>query len=108
MSTRVRGAWTFVPRLTMSPAAMEFLLILSALLSAVTGAFGGARAPEARLHHETQAEAVQAAAPAALAVAPVSDLRAELPAPPPRAVHAALRLFSLAAPIPLYADRLIE
>jgi hypothetical protein len=92
----------------MSRAAMEFLLILSAMLSAVTGAFGGARAPEARLHHETQAEAIQAAAPATLAVAPVSDLRAELPVPPPRAAPSALPLFSLAAAIPLYADRLIE
>lgn len=87
---------------------MEFLLILSAMLSAVTGAFGGVRAPEARLHHETQAEAVQAAAPAALAVAPVILVRAAVPIHRPRAVHFAAPSFRLAASIPLYADRLIE
>ena len=87
---------------------MEFLLILSAMLSAVTGAFGGVRAPEARLHHETQAEAVQAAAPAALAAAPIALVRAAVPTYRPRAAHFAAPSFRLAASIPLYADRLIE
>ncbi|HEY5712920.1 MAG TPA: hypothetical protein VIT38_13585 [Allosphingosinicella sp.] len=87
---------------------MEFLLILSAMLSAVTGAFGGVRAPEARLHHETQAEAVQAVAPAALVAAPIVLVRAAVPVLRPRAAYYAAPAFRLAASIPLYADRLIE
>jgi uncharacterized membrane protein YgdD (TMEM256/DUF423 family) len=87
---------------------MEFLLILSAMLSAITGAFGGVRAPEARLHHETQAESVQAATPAALAAAPVALVRVAVPVVRPRLAYAAAPAFRLAASIPLYADRLIE
>lgn len=84
--------------------AMEFLLILSAMLSAVTGAISGARAPEARLHH---AESVQTVAPvkreAERSVAAVIPMAAPVVA----IVHDALPAFALAA-IPLYADRLIE
>ena len=84
--------------------AMEFLLILSAMLSAVTGAISGARAPEARLHH---AEAVQSVAPvrreAERSVAAVIPMAAPVAA----IVHEALPAFAPAA-IPLYADRLIE
>jgi hypothetical protein len=87
---------------------MEFLLILSAMLSAVTGAFGGVRAPEARLHLETQAEAVQSAAPAALAPAAVTAIRVALPAHRPTAAVGATKPLRLATTIPLYADRLIE
>jgi len=86
--------------------AMEFLLILSAMLSAVTGAISGVRAPEARAHHSA---AVQAEAPcleqvqrAARAEAP---LRGELPR---IAAVFATPSFALPAAIPLYADRLIE
>ena len=43
---------------------LEFLLILSALLSAATGALTGARAPETRLHHAAAAlETAEAVAP---------------------------------------------
>ena len=84
--------------------AMEFLLILSAMLSAVTGAISGARAPEARLHH---AEAVQNVAPvrreAERSVAAANPVAAPLVAQ----VHDVLPAFAPAA-IPLYADRLIE
>jgi hypothetical protein len=89
----------------MSPA-MELLLILSALLSAVTGAFTGGRAPEARLHAPVTAEAARAA-PAAIAQAPLPiDAGA---APVIRAARAvATPILRLAARVPLYADRLIE
>ncbi|HEV2818578.1 MAG TPA: hypothetical protein VGW40_15315 [Allosphingosinicella sp.] len=85
---------------------MEFLLILSAMLSAVTGAFAGVRPPEARLHH---AAAVQAEAPCLKQVQLVARREAPVAAAPPRiaAVFAPPR-FDLAAAIPLYADRLIE
>ena len=85
--------------------AMELLLILSAMLSAVTGAVGGARAPEARLHAAVAAEAraipsatVAAPSTARVAVYHAIDRQAPIALPAPR----------LAAPIPLYADRLIE
>jgi hypothetical protein len=53
-------AWTLPPRATMSMPAMEFLLVLSALLSALTGAFTGPRDGEARLGH-AQAQLIAAA-----------------------------------------------
>jgi hypothetical protein len=68
---------------------LEFLLILSALLSAATGALTGARAPEARLHHAAAAlETAEAVAPR--------------PADEARAVQAfvfAFDIASLAAPV---------
>jgi hypothetical protein len=84
--------------------AMEFLLILSAMLSAVTGAFAGVRAPEPRLHHaavvEAQAPCLEQVQQVARREAPARDLPriAAIFAPPS---------FEIAA-IPLYADRLIE
>jgi hypothetical protein len=86
--------------------AMEFLLILSAMLSAVTGAISGVRAPEARAHH---AAAVQAQVPcleqAQRAARVEAPARGELPRI--AAVFAAPS-FALPAAIPLYTDRLIE
>ena len=58
-------------------AGLNFLLILSALLSAVTGAFAGAREQEPRIHQaaaaleSAAAEAVEAAAAVAPAAAPI-------------------------------------
>ncbi len=68
---------------------MEFLLILSALLSAATGALTGARAPETRLHHAAAAlEAAEAVAPR-----PADEARAV------RALRPSLDFASLAAPV---------
>lgn len=86
--------------------AMEFLLILSAMLSAVTGAFAGVRAPEPRPHH---AAAVQAEAPCLKQVQRVAPLQAPAANEVPRiAVVFAAPWFDIKAAIPLYADRLIE
>ena len=86
---------------------MEFLLILSAMLSAVTGAFSGVRGPEARVH---QAEA---AVGAQLVASVVEERVAQLASVIPQNEAAStevpeLPAFAIFASIPLYADRLIE
>lgn len=85
---------------------MELLLILSAMLSAVTGAFSGVRTPDARPLHSAAARA-EAPCPDRLVQAVRSE--AAIPDEGPRiaAVFAA-PAFDLEATIPLYADRLIE
>ena len=86
---------------------MEFLLILSAMLSAVTGAFSGVRGPEVGVHQAESSVGAQ------LIASVVEDRVAQLaPVIPPNdaattEVHP-LPLFAIAASIPLYADRLIE
>jgi hypothetical protein len=88
------------------PPAMNFLLILSALLSAVTGVFSGARAPEARPQHVAMA---RAEAPCADRLVQVARLR--LPAVETRRRVAAIfasAAFDLPRAMPAYADRLIE
>ena len=86
---------------------MELLLILSALLSAVTGVFSGVRGEEARF---AQAEAaVGAQVAASVEQQQVAPAAADRPADAaPSADVPALPGFALAAAIPLYADRLIE
>ena len=88
-------------------SAMEFLLILSAMLSAVTGAFTGARAPEAGLHREAPAQIVSVAQASAIVAVPAARIATALPRIAP-ARAAALLVVAPAAAIPLYADRLIE
>jgi hypothetical protein len=86
---------------------MEFLMILSALLSAVTGAFAGPRPVEARLHQPAPAQSVAVAVPSATvalpAIRPVQAIPEQaaqaMPAPRP------------AAPLPsapVETDRLLE
>jgi hypothetical protein len=85
---------------------MNFLLILSAMISAVTGAFTGVRAPEARPHHMAMASAETPCPERMVRVArmevPVAD-----DVPDVSAIFA-LPSFDLRPSIPVYADRLIE
>lgn len=87
--------------------AMEFLLILSAVLSAVTGAFTGTRAPDVRPHQEASARIVAAVEPVATVARSAIQAPALIPAAA-RIVADARPAPLPAASIPLYADRLIE
>ena len=86
---------------------MEFLLILSAMLSAVTGAFSGVRGPEAGVHQTETAVGAQLVA--SVVEQRVAKLAPAIPRNDARTteVHA-LPAFAIVAAIPLYADRLIE
>lgn len=82
-------------------------MILSALLSAVTGAFAGTRPAEARLHQAAAAQSVAVARPSAVAVAPAA--RAVQAIPVQKEWVEPVR--ALAAPLPaapIETDRLIE
>ncbi len=86
---------------------MELLLILSAMLSAVTGVFSGVGEPEARVHQAEAAPATQATA--AIAEEAVTRIATIIPPARPRSSEVlALPAFALVAAVPLYADRLIE
>ena len=88
--------------------AMELLLILSALLSAATGAFTGTRGPEPGPRHEAAAEAVAVAQSAIAVVAPAAEpeRREPLLARPGEPDPAPAAAPALAAP--LDTERLIE
>lgn len=88
---------------------MDLLLLLTALLSALTGAAVQSRGGEA-VTHQVAANAVVTSARIAVApvraaarVLPVADTPRDL-----RRIASPLRLFSLASATPLYATRLRE
>ena len=86
---------------------MELLLILSAMLSAVTGAFSGVRGPEAGVHQAESSVGAQ------LIASVVEERVAQLASVIPQNEWASTEVpelpgFAIAAAIPLYADRLIE
>ncbi len=86
---------------------MELLLILSAMLSAVTGAFSGVSGPDAGVPQAEAAVGAQAAA--AVIEQQVAPAVADRPAGTVSTIELPeLPGFALAAAIPLYADRLIE
>jgi hypothetical protein len=87
--------------------SMEFLLILSALLSAATGALTGTRGPEAAPRHEAVAEAVAVAEAAVAVTAPVAAARAAAPARPDIAIQPG-RAAPPAMAAPLETDLLLE
>lgn len=82
-------------------------MILSALLSAVTGAFAGGRPAEARLHQPTAAQSVAMAAPAAEVAAPAIRPVQALAERPARVAAAPAPAAPLPA-APIETDRLRE
>jgi hypothetical protein len=88
---------------------LELLLIFSALLSAVTGALTGVRAPEPRLHQASASiEAGAVAAPAAVAPARIAVASKAAPVLARPARTATGLAFALALPAPLETVRLLE
>jgi hypothetical protein len=88
-------------------ARLELLLIFSALLSAVTGALTGARAPETRHYAVAPVESAAASAPRAVTPARTAAVRAIVVAIRPRDAVQGLA-FALKLPAPLETIRLIE
>ena len=86
---------------------MELLLFLSALLSALTGAISGVRAPEAQVHQAYVAGAQTAAARAvpARAVRAHLALAAGWQSPATATLHTVQVGPALFAAIPLYLDK---
>lgn len=85
---------------------MELLLILTALLSALTGAISGVRAPEVRLHQSVveASSAARTSAPATVRVAARPIVQA-VPTLVATSFFGVEPVFALDAVIPLYAER---
>ena len=82
-------------------------MILSALLSAVTGAFAGPRPPEARLHQQAAAHSVAVAPAAAKIVVPAVRPAQAIPVRPARVAVSPAPSAPLSA-VPIETDRLLE
>ena len=89
---------------------MELLLFLSALLTALTGAISGVRAPEAQVH-QACGTTVGAPASATARAAPIRSVRTwltlarGLTSPAARSLHTGDAAPALFAAIPLYLDK---
>jgi len=93
-------------RRTTSRAAMEFLLLLSAFLSALTGAITGVRSADLRPGQVVVASStVRAAQPVAVAVVAERPSAADIALPSYRDAGVAIA-FIIAAAVPLYVSRL--
>jgi hypothetical protein len=86
---------------------MEFLMILSALLSAVTGAFAGTRPAETRLHQPAAAQSVSVARPSATVAVPVTRPVPVIPEQPAEAAALPVPVAPLPS-APIDTDRLLE
>jgi hypothetical protein len=86
---------------------MEFLMILSALLSAVTGAFAGTRPADARVHQPAATQSVAVAAPSATVAVPAIRPVPAIPAQSARIAPAPLPSAPLPS-APIETDRLLE
>jgi len=84
--------------------AMSFLLVLSAVLSAVTGAFNGARVPETASHQQAQVASAAEAVEQVVALVVRPDEAAPY-SPSPQAAPAPQ---APPAATPIETDRLIE
>ena len=82
-------------------------MILSALLSAVTGAFAGPRPAEARLHQSAATQSVAVPAPSATVAIPAARPVQAIPAQRARAVSLPAPVAPLAT-APVETDRLLE
>lgn len=82
-------------------------MILSALLSAVTGAFAGPRPAEARLHQPAAAQSVAVPAPVATVAAPAIPVRRSIPEQAAQAAPVAAPSAPLPS-APVETDRLLE
>ena len=83
-------------------------MILSALLSAVTGAFAVTRPAEARLHQAAAAQSVAVAAPSAEVAVPVIRPAQAIPARPARPVVLPPPVAAPLSAAPIETDRLRE
>lgn len=83
-------------------------MILSALLSAVTGAFAGPRPADARVHQPAAAQSVAAATPSVVVAIPAARPVPAIPQPSRAAAYEPALEAAPLASAPIDTDRLIE